>query len=335
MWYSVSTPVTSVGIVASDADTLYVDTSQTIDTPTFSGSFPAPSGTPINSLSPLFNPSATAPGAWVNGSTGILQFNSNGQPAFSTPFSGAPAASVVQSGTYAAGNVTAVFYRTRSGLWGGTLPGNPPPSWLNVDMTDGTVVQPVFDMAFLATGSSDFGLFSTGAGPYAIGSDLLTGGADLNYLRTHGVYFPVQSSGVNRFVTCLAIDDPTSPANVYAGTVDGIYAAPISPIQALLTTGGTSAISSPPLESTSGHPFLKVASTYEYGMSLYAGLSNNLIIAGPESGGLGVSTISLPVAAVCLGTPRAIMLAAQNGSVYLYIAGSEGLSVVNVAIVPG
>ena len=286
------------------------------------GSFtqaPAPAGTTINSLTNLSN------SVWVNTSTGILQADS--WPA--SVYTPGPGGNIIQSGMISG----TAFYRTPRRFRRRNQPGgNNAPSWFTVDMTDGAVVQPVLDLTVSQGGDIDFGCFASGAGVFALGTDpLLAANPNLSYIRQTGAFVRVLNGGKNVFVTSVGLDDVSYPTDLYLGTVNGVYTTPVGPVTSLIGSGNTLTVTSAPLPLTSGHPFRKVtAVSYSSAtvIPLYAALSNNMIV-GTSFDGITVNPFSYPVPAVTLGTPNSISIVSDASSnVYLYIAGSEGLTVI-------
>ncbi len=133
-------------------------------------------------------------------------------------------------------------------------------------MTDGTVVQPVLDLTVSQGGDIDFGCFASGAGVFALGTDpLLAANPNLSYIRQTGAFVRVLNGGKNMFVTSVGLDDVSYPTDLYLGTVNGVYTAPVTSVTSLIGSGNTLTVTSAPLPLTSGHPFRKVAAIVDTG----------------------------------------------------------------------
>jgi len=299
-----------------------------------------PGGT-INSLSAASNDPVYgySPFVWVNSTLGILTYDPYSETYSTTPAlpSGGPNTTVLLSGSYYANQQDVVFYADSSGV-GGTVysSGAVSASWVTVPIT-GVSSPTVLDIAVPAANSTaQNAYFATKLGAFAISHNLLSSDNNtLTYLLSNAAFLTVvDPNGNNPFVNSLAIDpDPSSSdSTLLVGTNNGIYTTAVSAVDLLVGTGSAPyKITTAPLSDTQSHAFRRVVvgPLGYYSPYFWVGWSGGSFFYGQIG---GTSTSSVPVAAVTLGTPRAIAIMFDYATycVFLVIAGSEGLSFVPI-----
>jgi len=282
-----------------------------------------PGGT-INSLSAVApTPSSGTTEVWMNTSAGIV-------PTTAVP-AGGPTSGVLQSATYTAIYSTTSFYpllyRYDGGL-GGTVYSSilSTPVWVNIPFS-GSASPAVFDLATHAPSATPYqnAYVASARGAFGMSYTLLaSANTTLSTLLGQAGFFTVtDSSGNSPTINALSVDDFS--ALLYVGTNNGVYTTAISNVDNVVGTGSTYRITSAALTGTPGHAFRKVVTINAGNYSEWAGLSEDAVYYGHT----GSTVTRIPIAAVSLGAPREIALL-LTGSVYLVIAGSEGLSFVPI-----